>query len=300
MNWAEAQALLQPNAPIAKYTAGRMGGHAEWLYVARADTTVEQLTAVVRAAWAAHVPVRVIGGGANILVSDRGVPGLVVVNRLAALQMVGDCQFRVTAGYGIQALARTLAQRGCTGFEWAVSVPGTIGGAVVNNAGAHDGDMSQCVVTVSLLDAQAGPITLTAAEMAYEYRASVLKRRQDRRFLVTEGVLQFAPGDPGVIEQKMSQFQQRRSQTQPKGASLGSVFKNPPGDFAGRLIESCGLKGFSVGTACVSDIHANFFVNQGEASSDDYYALIRHVQQVVHERHGIWLEPEIELVGIWA
>jgi UDP-N-acetylmuramate dehydrogenase len=299
MNWVKAQAFLQHNAPVAKYTAGRMGGRAEWLYVARVDTTPELLIAIVQAAWSADVPVRVIGGGANILVSDRGVPGLVVVNRLAALHAVGDCQFRVTSGYGIQALARNLAQRGCTGFEWAVSVPGTIGGAVVNNAGAHDGDMSQCVVNVSVVDALYGALTLTVEDMAYEYRTSALKRREDRRCVVTEAVLQFAPGEPDAIEKRMSQFQLRRSQTQPKGASLGSVFKNPPGDFAGRLIESCGLKGFAVGTACVSDVHANFFVNLGDASSDDYYALIRHVQRVVHERHGIWLEPEIELVGVW-
>lgn len=280
--------------PLAKYTAARLGGPADLLYVARESN--ETLIAVVSAAWAEGVPVRVIGGGANVLVSDEGVRGLVVVNRVGKMAF-NDVNVTVTAGMSLTVLARKCAAHGLAGFAWAVSVPGTVGGAVVNNAGAHGGDMAGCLRSAALVDAENGTQVLTNADLAYAYRSSSLKRREDRRFLVTMATLTLSHGDASAINAEMDHFIAARKRSQPPGASLGSIFKNPPGDYAGRLIETCGLKGFSVGGAQVSPIHANFFINTGSATASDYYTLIQRVQAAVHEQTGVLLETEVELLG---
>jgi UDP-N-acetylmuramate dehydrogenase len=285
---------LLHDEPLSKYTAARLGGAADWLYIAHESN--EQLTEVVGAAWAEGVPVRILGGGANVLVSDAGFRGLVVINRVSKAAF-NDISVTVTAGMSLTILARKCAARGIAGFEWAVSVPGTVGGAVVNNAGAHGGDMAGCVRSIVLIDAQHGTRMLTNAELAYAYRASSLKARSDRRFLVTMATLVLSHGDPKAISARMDDLIAQRKRTQPPGASLGSIFKNPPGDYAGRLIESCGLKGFQIGGAQVSLVHANFFINTCSASASDYYALIRHVRETVHQRTGVLLETEVEMVG---
>lgn len=280
---------------LARYTAARLGGPADALIVARDSADLE---AVVTAAWAADVPVRVLGGGANVLISDAGVNGLVVINnRAAEIVPLDATTLRVSAGTALTHLARECARRGLRGFEWAVAVPGTVGGAVVNNAGAHGASMADCVVSVRVVE-PAGAREWTLADLDYAYRHSALKSRVDRRFLVTGATLRFTPDDPAAISARMNAHNAYRKRTQPPGASLGSVFKNPPGDYAGRLIEACGLKGYAVGGAQVSPVHANFFINAGgKATAADYYALIRHVQAVVEMQFGIRLEPEIELLG---
>jgi len=280
--------------PLAKYTAARIGGPAEMLYIA--NETTEKLRDVVLAGWAADIPVRVIGGGANILVPDDGVRGLVVVNKVRGVDWY-DTHVQVSAGFGLVALANLCAVRGLSGFEWAVSVPGTVGGAVVNNAGAHGGDMNNSLLTATVVDAERGEVTLTNEEMTYDYRTSALKAREDRRFLVLRAELQMKHDEPDAIRARMAEFRAHRKQTQPQGASLGSIFKNPPGDYAGRLIEAAGLKGYTIGGAAVSEVHANFFVNTGGATGDDYAALVRHVREAVTEHSGVTLHPEIELVG---
>jgi UDP-N-acetylmuramate dehydrogenase len=251
----------------------------------------------VRAAWAERVPVRVLGGGANVLVSDSGFRGLIVVNRVGKAAF-NDVHVTVTAGMSLTVLARKCASQGLTGFEWAVSIPGTVGGAVVNNAGAHGGDMAGCLLSAALVDAKRGTQGLTRDDLAYQYRSSSLKARADRRFLVTMATLTLARSTPAAVNAKMDEFIAHRKRTQPPGASLGSIFKNPPGDYAGRLIESCGLKGAKIGGAQVSPIHANFFINTGAATTaSDYYRLIRLVQETVREKTGVLLETEVELLG---
>ncbi len=225
--------LLQ-NEPLAKYTAARLGGAADWLYIARNSN--EQLIEVVSAAWSEGVPVRVLGGGANVLVSDAGVRGLVVINRVGKAAF-HETAVTVTAGMSLTVLARKCAAKGLAGFEWAVSIPGTVGGAVVNNAGAHGGDMAGCLRSAALVDAEQGTRLLDHADLAYAYRSSSLKARADRRFLVTMATLALTPGDPAGIHAKMDELIAYRKRTQPPGASLGSIFKNPLGDYAGRLIE---------------------------------------------------------------
>ena len=289
---------LLAGEPLARYTAARLGGPCDWLYIARHST--EELVEVVKTAWDADLPVRVIGGGANVLVSDKGVRGLVVVNHVSEVGFGEWHEGRnvaVTAGAGLAVLARRCQARGLAGMEWAVSVPGTVGGAVVNNAGAHGGDMASVVCDVAVLEAGKGPRLYANAEMHYDYRTSRLKARRDRFYLVLMAVLALEPDTPEAIQARMDSFIDHRKQTQPPGASLGSIFKNPPGDYAGRLIESAGLKGFSVGGAQVSTVHANFFINAGQATAGDYYRLICEVQEQVEKATGVVLEPEIEFIG---
>lgn len=289
---------LLADEPLGRYTAARLGGPADWLYIARDNT--EELVEVVQAAWVDGLPVRVLGSGANVLVADSGVRGLVIINHISDVTFDDWHDGRnvaATAGTGLGLLARKCQSRGLAGMAWAVSVPGTVGGAVINNAGAHGGDMAAVVCDVVVLDAERGPQLFTRADMQYDYRHSSLKTRADRRFLVLLATLALRPDDPAQIQARMAAFIEHRKRTQPPGASLGSIFKNPPGDYAGRLIEAAGLKGYQVGGAQVSPVHANFFINNGGATAGDYYRLIQHAQETVLRATGIALEPEIEFVG---
>jgi UDP-N-acetylmuramate dehydrogenase len=292
--------LLRDEA-LARYTAARLGGAADWLYMAKESN--DELVAVVSAAWEQGIPVRILGGGANVLVSDRGVHGLVVINDVSEITFGEWHQGRnvsVTGGTGLTVLARKCGSRGLSGLEWAVSVPGTVGGAVVNNAGAHGADTASVLCEAVVLDAVRGPQLMTRDDLQYGYRTSSLKARSDRRFIVLVALFALKQDEAQAILERMEHFIAYRKSTQPPGASLGSIFKNPPGDYAGRLIEAAGLKGYTIGGAQVSPVHANFFINRGTASASDYYALIRHVQKVVREISGVELELEVELVGDWS
>lgn len=291
---------LLRDEPLARYTAARLGGAADWLYVAKEST--EELAEVVAAAWAKDIPVRVLGGGANVLVSDKGVRGLVVINDVTDITF-GDWydgrNVAAASGTGLTVLARKCAARGLSGLEWAASVPGTVGGGVVNNAGAHGGDMASSLIDVVVLDADKGGRILTLEDLQYDYRMSSLKAQKERKVLVLLAQFGLKLLDPPAIQAKMEHFVAYRKSTQPPGASLGSIFKNPPDDFAGRLIEAAGLKGYSIGAAQVSPIHANFFINHAGATASDYHRLIRHVQETVQQQSGVTLEMEVELVGEW-
>lgn len=292
---------LLRNEPLARYTAARLGGPADWLYVAREST--DELVEVVKAAWEEGLPVRILGSGANVLVSDKGIRGLVVINDFSEISF-GDWHdgrnVSATAGTSLTVLAHKCQSRGLSGFEWVISVPGTVGGAVVNNAGAHGGDMSSIVRDVVLLDADHGPQLLTTEDLKYEYRNSSLKASPKRRFLVLLATFALKPDNPSNIQARMNEFVAYRKRTQPPGASLGSIFKNPDGDYAGRLIEAAGLKGCQRGEVQVSPVHANFFINLGSATASDYYGLIEHVREVTFREKGVHLELEIELLGEWS
>lgn len=292
---------LLRDEPLARYTAARIGGPADWLYVAR--DSLDELAEVMMIAWHAGVPVRVLGGGANVLVSDKGIRGLTIINRVGEVSF-GDWHdgrsASASGGTSLSVFANKCQRQGLAGMEWAVSVPGTVGGAIVNNAGAHGADMAASVADVVVVEPD-GPKLYTLDDLQYGYRDSALKAKADRRFLVLLATFILPPDDPEVIRGRMDEFIDYRKTTQPPGASLGSIFKNPPGDYAGRLIEAVGLKGHQIGSAMISPIHANFFINvgQGDAQAADYLALIQHAQQVVHDHSGVELELEIELVGEW-
>ena len=295
--WQQIQPLLRHNEPVGKFTAARMGGIADYLYVTSHDDT-QELERVFLATCAENIPIRVIGGGANVLVSDKGVRGLLIVNRSGRVQQEGDI-LRVGAGVGLLALARYCLQHNLTGFEWAVGVPGTVGGAIVNNAGAHGSDMSQSVQSATVLFGDGTRTIFDHTSLQFQYRSSSLKHKA-RPFLVLDSVLQFSYAETESIKHHMEEFNAYRKRTQPSGASLGSVFKNPPNDYAGRLIEASGLKGFAIGTAQVSPVHANFFLNTGDTKAQDYRALIETVQQKVFEQFGVALETEIQFLGEWG
>lgn len=285
---------LRAGAPLARYTAARLGGPAEWLYSARA--TRAELVEVFCQAREAGLPLRVLGGGANVLIADAGLRGLVIINHVQEREF-GDVWLRASAGSGLMALARSCQARGLAGLEWAVSVPGTLGGAVINNAGAHGGDMAGLLQEALLLDCDGRLRQLSAAELAYDYRHSSLKVRAGRDWLLLEATLALQPDDPARIAARMAAFSETRKRSQPPGASLGSIFRNPAGDYAGRLIEASGLKGYRSGAAQISTLHANFFINPGSATADDYRRLVAHVQEVVLREQNVRLEPEIELLG---
>ena len=211
---------------MARYTAARLGGAADWLYVAEKST--DELVGVVAAAWAAELPVRVLGGGANVLVSDNGIRGLVVINDVNEVsfgEWHGGRNVSATGGTGLTVLARKCAKNGLTGLEWAASVPGTVGGAVVNNAGAHGGDMASVLCEAVVLDATKGPQILTEGDLSYGYRTSSLKARKDRRFLVLLAMFSLGEDDPATIQERMEEFVTYRKSTQPPGAAWAASSK---------------------------------------------------------------------------
>jgi len=289
--------------PLARFTAARLGGPADYLYIAK-DPGFHETLAVLRTAWSYSLPVTVIGGGANVLVADKGIRGLTIVNRATQIshQACGDdILVSASSGANLIRLVRYCQERGFEGMEWAIAVPGTVGGAVVNNAGAHGGDMASALRKALIFESEQGETWYDLEDLNYAYRYSALKTRADARFFVMKAVFQMKRAQPAAILRRMNQFSDYRRRTQPPGASLGSIFKNPPGDYAGRLIEAANLKGLRIGDVQVSPVHANFFVNIGEnATASDYCRLIEAVRRRVEDKFGTQLELEIQTLGEWA
>lgn len=279
--------------PLARYTSARIGGPADAYLPAY---TCKELATAARVAWAYEVPLFILGGGSNILISERGVRGLVIHNRADYVAFDGA---RVTADAGVSTilLARRCAKRGLSGLEWAIGIPGTLGGAVFGNAGAHGSDMSNIVLDVEAAVPKSN-VRLSNDDLAFQYRSSILKR-VPRRMVILRATLQLKRDRPAAIMARMEEYNAYRKRTQPPGATIGSMFKNPPGDFAGRLIDAAGLKGARVGGAQISTVHANFFVNLGGATADDVRALMDLAREEVLRQFKIELEPEIQLVGEW-
>ena len=299
---ADSIAGLQRAQSLARYTAARLGGQADYLYIAK-DPDYGDALELLQLAWRRGIETTVIGGGANILVSDAGIRGLTIINRAAEIsqQDAGAMAIvTVSSGASLIRLSRYCQERGLKGMEWAIAVPGTVGGAVVNNAGAHEGDIAGSLKDALIVEAERGARWHDATELDYVYRGSSLKRRTDKRFFVARARFRLRRDDPETIAARMERNNDYRRRTQPPGASLGSIFKNPPDDFAGRLIEAAGLKGLRVGSAQVSQVHANFLVNTGDAASaNDYYALICLVRDRVEAAFGTRLELEIQALGDW-
>ena len=301
MSGADSPALerLPRNQLLARYTAARLGGKADYLYVAR-DPHYGDVRCLLQQAWARGLPVTVIGGGANILVSDAGIRGLVIINRATQLQRHGPL-VTAAAGASLIRLSRYCQEQGLSALEWAIAVPGTVGGAVVNNAGAHGGDIASSLTRAQILESNGATRWLATAELQYDYRHSALKARAERRFFVLQAQFELQEADRERIQARMTQFNDYRRRTQPPGASLGSIFKNPPGDYAGRLIEAAGLKGERMGAVQVSPLHANFFLSLDEtATARDYWRLIQAVRARVLQDSGVALEMEIQLLGDWS
>jgi UDP-N-acetylmuramate dehydrogenase len=287
---------LQENVLLAPYTSARIGGPADVLLNVK---SADELADTVAQLWKLGAPYTLLGGGSNMLISDRGVRGVVVLNRAKDVRFEPGGQPRVWAesGAGFSSLANRAAEHGFAGIEWAAAVPGTVGGAVYGNAGAFDGDMAGNLIHAELLT-ENGRERWTVEKMEYGYRTSLLKR-STIKFVILSAELRLTRSTKEAVKSKIAGFVAKRKSTQPPGASMGSMFKNPPGDYAGRLIEVAGLKGTRIGNAEISTIHGNFFINQGNTKAADIRALIELVQRTVVEKFGTKLELEIEMIGEW-
>lgn len=290
--------MLRTNESMAWHTSFRIGGPAD--YYARVSN-VHDLAQAVSFATGQGLPIFILGNGSNILVSDRGIRGLVIENHLQSVCITCEGRLRASSGVPLASLARLAARHGLSGLEWAAGIPGTLGGAIVANAGAFGHSIGDVVSWVGVLGQEDTELILCGNELALGYRSSRFKKNGVKKELelILEAELTLRPAPRQVVEASLKGYVQKRRQTQPLGPNAGSIFKNPPGDHAGRLIEAVGLKGCRLGDAQISPKHANFVVNLGEARAYDVAKLIELARTRVRDSFGIWLDLEIELVGEW-
>jgi UDP-N-acetylmuramate dehydrogenase len=286
--------LARRDVPVGPLTTYRVGGRAA-LFTEPAS--VAELERVAAAVTRAGLEVLVLGNGSNMLVTDAGFPGLVVHLGAGFAGFSADRESLQVVGGGALAypvLARRTAALGLTGLEWAVGIPGSVGGGVRMNAGGHGADTSEVLVSACIVDLSGGAGRQVAAEaLDLGYRSSAV-RAQD---VVVEATFAVEAGEVGECEARISEIVRWRRENQPGGQNAGSVFTNPPGDSAGRVIDHCGLKGLRVGSAEVSPKHANFFQVDAGGSAADVLGLIAEVQRLVSERAGVDLVPELRVVG---
>lgn len=281
------------NEPLADYTTWKIGGPADVLVVPDGKRELAETVAILHR----HgQPFTTIGRGSNTLVLDKGVRGVVVKlgRGLDTVRFDGDV---VTAGGAVSLITLSVraGKEGLTGLEFAGGIPGTVGGAVYMNAGAHGSDMSRILIEAEIVLETGETVRLGNDEMEFSYRHSLLHRRPG---IVTEAVLQLRRGDRKEIAAAMATYKDRRLKTQPlQLATAGSTFRNPDGDHAARLIEQAGLKGYRIGGAEVSAQHANFIINTGGATADDVLRLMDHMQRRVFETSGVMLTPEVLIIG---
>ncbi|MGC9468555.1 MAG: UDP-N-acetylmuramate dehydrogenase [Anaerolineae bacterium] len=280
------------DAPLAQYSWVGVGGPADLLVVARSK---DELVRAVKLARAHGVPWRVYGGLTNILLPDSGLRGVVVLNRARDVRFEDGYRVVADSGAIVVKVAREAVERGWGGLTWAVGLPGTIGGAVVNNAGAFGGEISRVLDCAEVLTPDGDLERVQKEWFGFQYRCSKLKGAGDR-WLVVRTAFQLRPADREHLVKKAAEYTERRQRSQPPGRTLGSTFKNPPGDYAGRLIEACGLKGARCGGIAVSEHHANFFINDGTGTAADFRALLEQVKGAVRKQFGVELEPEIEIL----
>jgi len=298
------RAAIKAYEPLRRHTTLHVGGPADWFLKIGAADGDEPLCRALQWATAEGVAVTVIGGGSNVLAADAGVAGLVikVLTPRPMIQIdLADPVAPVVTGHAgtlMSGFAELCGERGLAGLEWAVGLPGTLGGAVVNNAGAHNGEMCASFLDATLIRYDGTPQTITADDMAYAYRHSAIKDGTIPGVLTTIRV-RLAPGAPTELRARAVAYHDWRKTAQPQAASAGSMFRNPPGDAAGRLIEACGLKGFTIGQAHVSPVHANFIVNLGKATAADVIAVGDECRACVMARFGIALRYEVQLIGRW-
>jgi UDP-N-acetylmuramate dehydrogenase len=292
--------LARRDVPLGDLTTYRVGGAAALLVEVHDEA---ELPLVARAVAESALPTLVVGRGSNLLVADAGFPGVAVVlgPELATLDLEGT-RVRAGAAASLPVVARRTAAAGLTGFEWAVGVPGSIGGAVRMNAGGHGSDMAASLRAIRVADLSAGedgavPVTVPASALDLGYRHSSIRPGH----VVIEAELELARGDRARAEREISSIVAWRRENQPGGPNAGSVFTNPEGDSAGRLIDAAGARGRRLGTAAVSDKHANFIQADVDGRADDVFALMKEVALQVEAHSGVRLVPETRLVGFeWA
>ncbi|MGG6293478.1 UDP-N-acetylmuramate dehydrogenase [Leptolyngbya sp. AN02str] len=293
---ADTGLIIRPQVSLTPYTSYRVGGPAEWFATPRNQLELEETLA-----WANDqgLPITLLGAGSNLLVSDRGLPGLVLCTRYFRHSQFDAETGRVTvaAGEPLPKLAWQAAERGWQGLEWAVGIPGTVGGAVVMNAGAHQSCTADVLVNAQVLTPAGLAETLMLNDLEYSYRTSSLQGNANR--FVAQATFQLQPGaDPNLVIANTRAHKEHRQKTQPYNLpSCGSVFRNPSPRTAGWLIEQTGLKGYQIGGAQVAHRHANFILNCGSATASDVLRLIHHVQEQVEQHWQLLLHPEVKVIG---
>ena len=279
--------------PMNRHTTFRIGGPADFFVV---PETPEKLAAVVDYCRKQQVPFYILGNGSNLLVGDKGYRGVIiqVYKNMNEVQVIGE-EIHARAGAMLSVIAKQALANSLTGFEFASGIPGTLGGAVMMNAGAYGGEMKDIVKEVTVLTTDGEMVTIPGNEMEFGYRTSVVEKKA---YIVLGAVLKLEQGDQEAIRQRMEELKEQRTSKQPLDLpSAGSTFKRPEGYFAGKLIMDAGLRGFSVGGAQVSEKHCGFVVNKGGATAADVRELMKQVNEKVQSQFGVPLEPEVKMLG---
>lgn len=294
--------ILQSNKirlqePLSKHTTFRVGGMAD--YLVTPENTAE-LSAILALCKENHIPYLVIGNGSNLLFSDEGYRGVVIQIKewkepIQFFEEAEGVKVLVPAGVMLSKLAMEIAEKGLKGFEFAAGIPGTLGGAIVMNAGAYDGEIKDYFLYADILDENGEKVRYYSNDMNFSYRMSSL---QEKEAIVLRAAFRFQSGNKHEIKQKIEEFQALRKQKQPlEYPSAGSTFKRPKGYYAGKLIMDAGLRGFRIGGAMISEKHCGFVINVDHATAADIYSIILEVRARVEEKFGVILEPEIKQIG---
>lgn len=279
--------------PMNRHTTFRIGGPADIFTMPDSGEEVKEILKLCREE---ELPFFVLGNGSNLLVSDRGYRGVIIQmdRNMQNIQVEGN-EIRAGAGALLSSIAAAARNASLTGFEFAAGIPGTLGGACVMNAGAYGGEMKDVLKEVTVITSEGELLTIPAARLEMGYRTSLVKKAG---YLVLEAVITLTQGDQEAIRARMKELSDQRTTKQPlELPSAGSTFKRPEGYFAGKLIMDSGLRGFQIGGAQVSEKHCGFVVNTGDATAKDVRELMNHVIQVVHEKYGVTLEPEVRFLG---
>lgn len=279
--------------PMSKHTSWRIGGPADVFVL---PTKTEQLQRIMELTYSHQIPWYVIGKGSNLLVRDGGVRGVVIklADNFADLEVIG-MTLKAQGGRSFVSAANHAIRHGLSGLEFATGIPGTVGGAVMMNAGAHGGEVKDVLIDCDVLTAEGKLLHLTHEDLQFGYRYSILK---DRPAVVVQATFRLTPGNAEEMSERVKQWRERRQITQPLALpSCGSVFRNPEGTHSGHLIEQAGLKGTKIGGAQISELHGNFIVNIGGAKAKDVLQLIELAQRTIAEKYGHDLHPEVRIVG---
>lgn len=284
---------LRWQEPLNVHTTFKVGGPADLMVFPQSVGEIQQL---IKTCQSENIPFMVLGLGSNLLVRDKGFRGVVIkIGHSLKGLYISDNEIMAEAGVRLSELSKKAAAHGLTGLEFAEGIPGSVGGAVVMNAGAYGGEMSQIITAVSALDSHGDLHILSPHEMAFGYRSSIFQRDD---WVVVSALMKLAPGNREEIEAKMREYARLRREKQPLDMpSAGSTFKRPEGIYVGPLLEKMGLKGFKIGDAQVSTKHAGFIVNCGQATAQDIINLIQHIQKRAWDEYNIILEPEVRIIG---
>ena len=279
--------------PMDRHTTFRIGGPADYFLI---PETYEQIQKILEICRREELPYFILGNGSNLLVSDQGYRGVIIqtFRNFSGVTVDGN-KIRAASGALLSAIAAAAKNASLTGFEFAGGIPGTLGGAVVMNAGAYGGEMKDVLEEVTVMDQEGQIRILKVDELEMGYRTSIIKKAG---YLVLEAVIALEPGDQERIKERMRELTEQRTSKQPlEYPSAGSTFKRPEGYFAGKLIMDCGLRGYRVGGAQVSEKHCGFVINTGGATAQDVRTLMQNVSDKVFEKYGVTLEPEVKFLG---